>query len=173
MGEAMSASWVLALVGAFASGVALQAPNQSLCHKDQEHPNTSNWLYCSVVGWGSNAQGKRFGLSLKRVGDKGLEVPVFTGQQANVEADVGLVDGRWHHLAATFDGSMLELYVDGKLAARGTPALDTAGPELNVGRSPASQYSEHFDGLLDDLRIYDRALAADEIAALYHEGGWQ
>lgn len=138
----------------------------------QPHPNTSDWLYRSVVGWGGNAQGKRFGLSLKRIGDKGLEVPLFTGQQADVQGDVGLVDGRWHHLAATFDGSVLKLYVDGTLAARGALALDTAGPELNVGRSPGSQYSEHLDGLLDDLRVYGRALEADEIAALYHEGGW-
>jgi len=139
----------------------------------QPHPNSSDWLYRSVVGWGSNAQGKRFGLTLKRVGDKGLEVPVFTGQQADVPGDVGLVDGRWHHLAATFDGSMLKLYADGKLAARGTLALDTVGTELNVGRSPGPQYSEHFDGLVDELRVYDRALTMEEIAALYHEGGWQ
>src|SRR5262249_49080540 len=76
----------------------------------------------------------------------------------------------WRHLAAVRQGLRLKLFVDGKLVA--------ASPESDAGKGPAFDLSndrpltigfgthDYFRGSLSDLRLYDRALTADEIAAL-------
>lgn len=76
---------------------------------------------------------------------------------------------RWYHLAATWDGERMSLYVDGKLArsvAMKGPA-DASGEALYLG----SQHRTHrFDGTIDEVRIYRRALTAAEIAAENQRG---
>jgi hypothetical protein len=71
----------------------------------------------------------------------------------------------WTHLAATYDGSSLRLYING--AAPATMALPgsiatSAGP-LRIGGN--SVWGEYFSGLIDNLRIYDRALSGAELGA--------
>jgi hypothetical protein len=66
-------------------------------------------------------------------------------------------------LASTYDGSFLRLYVNGvqvaQLARTGT--LEVNGSPLRIGGT--TYPNEFFAGLIDDLRIYDRALSAAEI----------
>ena len=69
----------------------------------------------------------------------------------------------WYHIAATFDGIMLRAYRNGILvtatAAAGTPDAETG--TLKFGRhSTAAQY---FTGTVDDARVYNRALTAEEL----------
>jgi methionine-rich copper-binding protein CopC len=71
----------------------------------------------------------------------------------------------WSHLAATYDGTTLRLFVNGTLAgsrAVGNAILASAGP-LRIGGN--SIWGEYFQGLIDEVRIYNRALVASEIAA--------
>ena len=42
---------------------------------------------------------------------------------------------------------------------------------LAIGKNPAGS-DRYYNGNIDDIRIYNRALSEDEIQALYHEGGW-
>jgi hypothetical protein len=71
----------------------------------------------------------------------------------------------WYHIAATWDGSNVRVYVNGTLettAARtGTIGTDTRTLYLG-GRGGA----DLFDGRLDDVRLYNRALSIEEIAAM-------
>jgi concanavalin A-like lectin/glucanase superfamily protein/Big-like domain-containing protein len=71
--------------------------------------------------------------------------------------------GEWEHLAATFDGTTARFYVDGTEVANRTVSFSVgASNAWRIGayeNSPAG----FFDGLVDDVRIYDRALAAAEI----------
>jgi hypothetical protein len=83
-----------------------------------------------------------------------------------------LAKDRWNHLVGAFDGQMLRLYVDGVLA--GTRQSDTAtipaGGAFFMGKSSGdSVYTKgaHFTGRLDEVRIYDRALSADEVREHY------
>ncbi|MBL7223129.1 MAG: PD40 domain-containing protein [Candidatus Brocadiae bacterium] len=82
-------------------------------------------------------------------------------------------DGAWHHCAATFDGQTMRVYLDGRqvgsLQRPGTLAISTVAPAF-IGSSGGT--GEHFQGGLDDLRIYGDALTADEVATLY-KGGTQ
>ena len=78
--------------------------------------------------------------------------------------------GRWHHVAATFDGQTVKVHVDGRapatVGAAGTRTL-AAGKIFWLGKQNAETAEARF--LLDDVRVYDRALSADEIAALHRE----
>jgi hypothetical protein len=76
----------------------------------------------------------------------------------------------WHHYAMTYDGASLKLYVDGVLIPQATKAaagrLNRARDrdiEIGTGRSVTDPA---FDGVIDDVRIYDIALSATEIQSL-------
>ena len=75
--------------------------------------------------------------------------------------------GQWYHVAATWDGSEVRIYVDGVLdktppdVRGGTIGTDTR-PLYIGGRGTA----DVLDGIVDDVRIYNRALTAAEVAAL-------
>ena len=71
----------------------------------------------------------------------------------------------WTHLATTYDGSTLRLYVNGaevrSLAAGGTMTVST-GP-LKLGGNAI--WNEWFAGTMDDVRIYNRALTPAQLQA--------
>jgi glucose/arabinose dehydrogenase/PKD repeat protein len=69
----------------------------------------------------------------------------------------------WSHLAATYDGAMLWLYVNGvQVNSRAlTGALPTSGGALSFGGD--ALFGQYFSGRIDEVRIYDRALSPVEI----------
>ncbi|MGH2556972.1 MAG: LamG-like jellyroll fold domain-containing protein [Actinomycetota bacterium] len=69
----------------------------------------------------------------------------------------------WCHLAGTFDGQTLRLYVDGDLVATRSLAGDlrTSNTPLRIGGNQV--WGEYFRGTVDDVRIYDRPLSQSEI----------
>jgi hypothetical protein len=73
----------------------------------------------------------------------------------------------WHHLAAVYNGSVMQLYVDGKLDATQPWAGGIAknNSDVLIGEN-VEQPNRCFDGLIDDVRIYNYALAESEIKAL-------
>ncbi len=85
-----------------------------------------------------------------------------------------IVTDAWQHVAMTYDQSgdqRVRLYIDGvevTYAAQSTGGgnmASDASSDLNIGRRSDSG-DRHFAGLIDDARIYDRALTALEIATL-------
>ena len=72
--------------------------------------------------------------------------------------------GSWTHLATTYDSGTMRIYVNGTLAGTetGVPAAPATGGSLRIGGN-AIWGNETFDGLIDDVRIYDRALTAAEV----------
>jgi len=78
-------------------------------------------------------------------------------------------NGEWTHLAATYDGSMIRVYfnslVVGETAWSGT--MGTSDGPLFIGtkwsKAPAG---DEFNGMMDDVRIYNRALSQSELAVL-------
>lgn len=70
---------------------------------------------------------------------------------------------RWSYVALTYDGTVERLYVDGDLVSSQAAAgrIQTPGNPLWIGGN--RPYGEHFDGLIDELRVYERALPDREI----------
>jgi hypothetical protein len=73
-------------------------------------------------------------------------------------------DLAWHHFAATYDGTTIRWYGDGKLVGEEVHDVNT-NDNVQVGKSAANE--SHFSGLIDDVRIYNYALNDKEIADIY------
>ncbi len=71
----------------------------------------------------------------------------------------------WHHLVYTFDGTTHRLFLDGTQRATSTAAADT-GAVFRARLGSNFDNSERFTGLVDEVRVYGRALTAEEVAAL-------
>ena len=74
-------------------------------------------------------------------------------------------DTDWHHLAGTYDGSRIKLYYDGGLVSDQpctlTPAI-SADP-LTIGFQSGNGPHSPFDGLIDEVHVFNRALSACEV----------
>lgn len=83
-----------------------------------------------------------------------------------------LFTNRWAHVAMTFDTTHLRLYVDGTEVA--SHALPVPGPSAEFGGLVIGGHragtGRNFDGLLDEIAIWQRVLAPSEIVELYHTG---
>ena len=87
-------------------------------------------------------------------------------------ADVpGLVADEWSHVALVVKPTGIEFYFNGELVSTANPANSNtaAGVAWSIGR--LRDGVEYFDGSLDDVRVYNVALSAEAIAALFAETG--
>jgi hypothetical protein len=77
-----------------------------------------------------------------------------------------LTDGGWHFVAGTYDGADLKVYVDGVLVGTKaqTGAVGTNANSLFIGSSTGAY--EFFEGALDEIMIYNKALTQTAITAL-------
>ncbi len=96
----------------------------------------------------------------------GLDVP--DTQWSNVLGNVNVNDGQWHHAAGVYDGEMLYLYVNGELdvSSKATRTINTNDYPVYIGEN-AEQTGRFWNGLIDDVRVYNYALSENEIKALY------
>ncbi|MCG7979730.1 MAG: Ig-like domain-containing protein, partial [Candidatus Thiodiazotropha endolucinida] len=98
----------------------------------------------------------------------------------SVETNASYADGNWHHVAITVDGSGNSIYIDGvevslaglfyRYGNSSTSSFISSVTSLDsmaIGnlRDPGG-YTGSFNGLQDDVRVYDRALSASDIAQL-------
>ena len=110
---------------------------------------------------------------LLRVRDTDIEVSKRVGGSAGWVRCFGLVtghlDGQWHHIATVIDGVTVKVYFDGAekctLANTASMIYDN-GADFWVGRHGENKDLFDFDGNIDEVRVYSRALSAGEIAAL-------
>jgi autotransporter-associated beta strand protein len=91
-----------------------------------------------------------------------------------VDFNVVVPVGSWHMITYAVDNAaqQVRMYYDGvltnALAFSGTPLLMKAGQTLKIG---SSSTGESMNGKMDDVYIYGSALSADQVKALYQEGG--
>jgi hypothetical protein len=100
---------------------------------------------------------------------EGLEFTFYSQGWRRTTPRFPVTANQWHHVAGTFDGNTLCLYVDGEqrasLAYNGDITAAVGYPvQIAYWRSQLPQY---FNGLIDDIRIYDVALSPAEIRQLF------
>jgi len=99
------------------------------------------------------------------------------GLSPGVYGKTELKQGEWYHVAGTYDGAIMKLYVNGE---EETELLDSTGGDISgewsgdVG-TPADELqlkygAESYTGAMDEIILFSRALSDDEIMAL--TGGW-
>ena len=79
-------------------------------------------------------------------------------------------DNKWHYIVFTYDGSNKMIYVDGypntyPQATSGSFSSTTGA--LRMGRQPSGD-ARQVNGVIDEVRIYDRALSSSEISSYYN-----
>jgi len=77
-----------------------------------------------------------------------------------------ILDTDWHHVAATYDGAQMNLYLDGTLMKTGdnSGTLQSTGADVVIGNQSSTN---HFGGILDEVLVYDKALSVEEIQQIY------
>ncbi|HSK02066.1 MAG TPA: LamG-like jellyroll fold domain-containing protein, partial [Kofleriaceae bacterium] len=162
------------------------------CHLRQTVLDLSSGAYCDVAGgaalfagrftvacWANvtgGATGVRTVIACHGTGGTGFhcradaqnrwEVAIGDGVTWATVTGPAVVENTWTHLAATWDGATLALYVNG--VAAGTLAVGGRAPTgapLRFGAGgPPGAAAEHLPGQLADVRVWSRALAANELA---------
>lgn len=124
------------------------------------------------TGWdeilckGSSGNNRNYSLRMN-----GAEIvwSVYDGSLYDVSSGVVITTNRWYHLAVSYsdDLNQVKFYVDGSLRATKSCAgsMNVNSDPLMIGRAGANP----FDGLLDDLRIYNRVLTNAEVGGIMHE----
>jgi len=135
-------------------------------------PGNDPRLFSKAIG--GSSQDHWFMVSSSRVGtDKVLRFRLKTdGDTGELKADTatGLIDlDIWTHVAAVWDGATMKLYKNGaEVGSLDKGGTLTTNPAANVaiGNQPVGTDSRPWDGLIDDVRLYDRGLSADEVLEL-------
>jgi hypothetical protein len=102
------------------------------------------------------------------IGAVGDPAQVFWSQWGSSFSGGSVVVGRWHHVAASSEGTVTTLYLDGIAVGSSSIFFDTAwGTDLTVGYLDEGR-KQH--GAIDELSVYSRALSALEIQGIYQAG---
>lgn len=99
----------------------------------------------------------------------------WTDGGANViDGKTAVDDGQWHHIAQVADGRRIALYVDGNLDAelpfKGTAEPLAADAMIGARSAAANSLISRFQGVMDELAVFGRALTSDELADLHVRG---
>ena len=131
-----------------------------------------------------------YGIEIGGVGENNVGIEFFTSTDGGVNfahtSDPNghgaiFPTGEWHHVAGTYDGANMQLYIDGLpwgqprfQANRLSPMLAHSFVAIGSEDGRTTCWScmnrRYFKGLIDEVAIFNRALSAGEIAAIYNAG---
>ncbi|OGS34324.1 MAG: hypothetical protein A2474_07610, partial [Elusimicrobia bacterium RIFOXYC2_FULL_34_12] len=107
---------------------------------------------------------------------------IFFGNTGSLQACIGiggslkystitpaLSVGTWYHVAVTYEGTAIRLYINGELQGTTSASgnIDNHGTTLCIGKDGGSG-GNNFSGIIDEVKIYNRALTASEVLAEYN-----
>jgi len=117
-----------------------------------------------LVGWGDYGSSRRTN-ALRLYENSGGFRHYWWGADLDCTgAQCPISTGTWYHVASTWDGTTRKLFVNGELKRSDTPGANNAtAANFHIGKTCCSEF---FNGLIDDVAIYTRALSAGEVAEL-------
>ena len=117
-----------------------------------------------LVGWGDYFSSRRVN-ALRLYENSGGFRHYWWGADLDCTgAQCPISTGTWYHVASTWDGTTRKLFVNGVLKRSDTPGANNAtAANFHIGKTCCSEF---FNGLIDDVAIYTRALSAEEVAEL-------
>jgi hypothetical protein len=117
-----------------------------------------------MVGWGAYGAGRQvnafrlFNANGFRHYWWGADLDVSDAAPANLD------DGQWHHAVATYDGTTRQVWLDGSMLNQDTPGANNA--QARTFRIGNTNNGENFQGMLDDMAIWNVGLSSSEIQGL-------
>ncbi|MGH9843137.1 MAG: LamG-like jellyroll fold domain-containing protein [Blastocatellia bacterium] len=84
-----------------------------------------------------------------------------------------MTNNAFHHVAATYDGATMKIYVDGNLNVQKAVTLTInypSGRPLMIGKREYNSIPGPFPGVIDEVALYNRALSASEIQSIFNAG---
>ena len=124
-------------------------------------PSISPSSFQNLLSWGTRSSNQRRSLGFY------TNQLTFVGESNDLTGSINLNRSQWYQVTSVYDGTVLKLFVNGVLDSFADKALNTTGQKLRIGTIALPSNGEFFKGALDDIRIYNRALPADEVKALY------
>jgi Exo-beta-D-glucosaminidase Ig-fold domain/Glycosyl hydrolases family 2/Concanavalin A-like lectin/glucanases superfamily/Glycosyl hydrolases family 2, sugar binding domain/Glycosyl hydrolases family 2, TIM barrel domain len=151
---------------------------KKLAKDDSILPADSPW---SFYGWMNSPEELKAPRLIAGIGDPADEysrylavesgrVMLWMGKDNSLSGSSVLDPGKWHFLAATFDGDEFRLYSDGVQIASGK--LDLGGVSPSLQMAPAffpSPGWQHFGGKIAALQLVRKAVSSDEVKQLYQQ----
>jgi hypothetical protein len=136
------------------------------------NPRTTNTDYgiVSKVGGTAGNNGYQFMLSGNALEGQ-FNSPGQGWPSARILSGGMIATGVWSHVAWTYDQSTMKLYLNGQLVATnaiGAKAIVSSSSTVRISGDDNNHV--YFDGMIDEPSIYNRALSAAEIAAIYDAG---
>jgi hypothetical protein len=192
-----SGAWADGVTGKFGASLDFDGTDDYISAGDvldvnQSSLTVSSWVKTgstqsswqgSIVSKGNSAPTRelsyemvvRGSLDTTNVGKVGFFFGNGTGNsQTNIYSDAIVTDNMWHHIVGVADrNGNLKIYIDGKLQSTQTSISTYSTQSLNnslnfsIGSAPQNYY--FFNGLLDDVRIYNYALTPTQIKNLFNE----
>ena len=167
-GTALNTTWT---AGRYGRGLAFNGSNSWVTVNDSASLNLVNGL--TLEAWVSPTVSSGWRVIMLKELDAIYELyassssgpvgGVNSGGYQEVFSSTSLPTNTWSHVAATWDGTTLRLYVNGvqvgSRAVAGT--LATTSNPLRIGAD--AKWGEYFAGTIDEVRVYNRALSAAEI----------
>ncbi|WP_395047208.1 SBBP repeat-containing protein [Flavobacterium sp.] len=118
-----------------------------------------------IAGWGNYGQTNQ--VNAFRLDASGQLVNYWWANDLIANpSPINLADGNWHHIVATYDGTTRKIFVDGILKASDTPGVNAIPNALNMrigSTCPNPCGGEFYNGAIDEVRIWNRALPQAEI----------
>jgi hypothetical protein len=126
-----------------------------------------------IVSWGGLPSGNKWSLLVQNTTDPKGTLRLELGD-GNTIAGTPVNDGQWHHVACVLDDLPAPTSTDVKFYVDGQPDKVAGGAMVNINTAALNDVligtdlqNRFFNGTIDEVRIYDRALAGAEIAAQY------
>ncbi len=126
----------------------------------------------SLTGWGMTYAVNGVWRWIATYGSEGTGLACFIGSNGTTVYGGGYGDdisfanfwavNEWHHVALTYDGSTAILYGDGIEVASAAKSWNTTLGRAHLGQQ-VNNYNEFWNGLIDDVRLFDHALTPEEV----------
>ncbi|GAA4575353.1 LamG-like jellyroll fold domain-containing protein [Planotetraspora kaengkrachanensis] len=170
-GRATTTTWVR---GKYGAGLSFDG-SSSVRVKDSASLRLSSEM--TLEAWVNPATTSGWRTVLLKEQDRGIAYGLFssddsgvpaaglrTGSYREVRSTGFLGEGGWTHLASTYDGKRLRLYINGVLSRQTSVTGDirSRGGDLTIGGTSVWGGGS-FEGTLDEVRIYNKALTAAQI----------
>jgi TPR repeat protein len=126
-----------------------------------------------VVKQNPDNSGRNYYLGLRSDGRIHYSILFTSGALMTLDSNVTVPKGKWSHIAANFDGSVMNIFCNGALCGNlnvgpATPVKTTQPLLIGHSNELAQTY---FRGQLDEVAIYNRALSDKEISTIFNKGG--